>query len=193
MSDLNKPAADDSADKVRSGQALTWDRNEAAPRWYLWEGGFLVIGRAGGEVPEHAHHAIQVCIAIEGRIAVRTTGESWREGRGIIVRADVEHAFDGRGALGAMLFVDPESAEGAWLQSALTEPVALVPEARVRTCVEALRTFRERPLEAMDVGDLIRHCVRALCAGAPPMRRIDPRIAKVLRVIRDADDLRMSL
>ena len=144
-------------------------------------------------MPEHAHHAIQVCIAIEGRIAVRTTGEPWREGRGIIVRADVEHAFDGRGALGAMLFVDPESAEGAWLQSALTEPVALVPEARVRTCVEALRTFRERPLEAMDVGDLIRHCVRALCAGAPPMRRIDPRIAKVLRVIRDADDLRMSL
>jgi AraC-like DNA-binding protein len=173
MTGLNKPAA-------------------APIRWYLWEGGFLAVGR-GSEVPEHAHHAIQMCIALEGEIAVRTGGEPWREGRGVVVRADVEHSFDGRDALGAMLFVDPESAEGAWLQTTLTAPITLLPDARVQACIEALRTFHERPLEAMDVGDLIRHCVRAACAGAPPMRQLDPRIAKVLDAIRGADDLRMSL
>ena len=33
------------------------------PRWHLWEGGFLLIGRGEGVVPAHAHHAIQIVIA----------------------------------------------------------------------------------------------------------------------------------
>jgi AraC-like DNA-binding protein len=45
----------------------------------------------------------------------------------------------------------------------------------------------------MEVGALIRHCVQALSAGAPPARRIDARVTKVLRQIRDSDDLRVSL
>ena len=31
-----------------------------AVRWYVWDGGFLAIGRAQGVVPRHAHHAIQI-------------------------------------------------------------------------------------------------------------------------------------
>jgi AraC-like DNA-binding protein len=60
-------------------------------------------------------------------------------------------------------------------------------------CLPELRTFTERPLEAMPVGDLIRHFVRALSAGVPPSRRLDPRVAGVLTSIRAATDLRISL
>jgi AraC-like DNA-binding protein len=162
-------------------------------RWYLWEGGFLVIGQAGGEVPPHAHHAIQIAVAIEGKVAIRQAGETWREARGVIVRPDVEHSFHGQDATGAMLFVDPESSEGAWLQTGLAGPITLVPDARLHACVTELHAFLERPLEAMEVADLIRHCVRALCAGVPPTRRLDARIASVLSTIRESDDLRMSL
>ena len=59
MKDLNKPAT--AAD---AGHA--WHEQDFPPRWYLWEGGFLVLGKAGGEVPDHMHHAIQVHVAMRG-------------------------------------------------------------------------------------------------------------------------------
>jgi len=172
---------------------LAWEEEALAPRWYLWEGGFLVIGRAGGEVPAHSHHAIQVHVAIEGKVAIRAGSEPWREAGGIVVRADVEHSFNAQGATGAMLMVDPESAEGAWLQGALAEDITLVPDARLQRSVTALKTFVERPLEAMDVSELVRHCVQAVTAGSPPSRKLDPRVGKVLAAIGDSEDLRMSL
>jgi AraC family transcriptional regulator len=162
-------------------------------RWYLWEGGFIAVGQAGGEVPAHSHHAIQIFLALDGAAAIRTTGGEWREGRGIVVRPDIEHSFNARGATGAMLFVDPESSEGVWLQSVLAEDITLAPAARLESCFAELRAFRERPLESMAVGDLVRHCVRAFCAGAPPTRRLDSRVTAVLRRIRESDELRLSL
>ena len=79
----------------------------SVPRWYLWEGGFLLIGRARGVVPPHAHHAIQAVIAVDGDMAIRGDDDEWRTGRGHIVRPDAVHSFNAMGALGAMLFVDP--------------------------------------------------------------------------------------
>lgn len=186
MPDLNKPAAEGT-------QALSWDETARPPRWYLWEGGFLVLGKGGGEVPVHAHHAVQVHVAIAGQVAIRTGGEPWQQTRGLIVRADAEHAFNAQGASGAMLFVDPESAEGVWLESALNQDITLIPDARLQTCVTELRAFWEQPLQGMAVDELIRHCVQALCAGSPPTRKLDPRVAAVLKSIRDSEDLRMSL
>lgn len=179
---------------------MEWQRPDSArtpaawvPRWYLWDGGFLVLGTSGGEVPPHEHHAIQVTLALDRDVAIRDATGPWREGRGVIVQPDVVHGFDGRGATGAMVFVEPESFEGQWLRASLTEPISLVPEARLTVCTDQLRLFYERPLDAMDVGPLIRHCVRALSAGAPPARRLDPRVTRVLAEIRASEDLRVSL
>lgn len=172
---------------------MSWDPSGRSPRWYLWEGGFLLMGQGGGEVPGHAHHAIQVTISFEGRFAIRQVGEAWHEARGLIVRPDVEHGFNAQGHTGAMLFVDPESTEGRWLSSALTEDITPVPEARVEACVGELTALWERPIEGMEVGDLVRHCIQALSPGVMPARKPDPRIAAVLEAIRDREDLRMSL
>ena len=43
------------------------------------------------------------------------------------------------------------------------------------------------------MGDRIRHCVGSLCAGAPPSRRLDERVTRVLAAIQAADDLRVSI
>jgi len=185
MSDLNKPA-------TAAREPLTWKAG-LPPRWYLWEGGFFVFGSAGGEVPAHSHHAIQIHVTVEGRVAARPAGGEWREGRGVIVRADVEHSFDARGATGALFMVDPESTEGVWLQGGLADDITIVPEARLEPCAAAIRTFVERPLEAMEAKDLVRHCVHAMCPGSPPSRKLDPRVGTVLRNIRESDDLRLSL
>lgn len=178
--------------------AADGDRGESrwsgAPRWYVWDGGFVAIGRSEGVVPPHAHHAIQVVIAVEGTVGIRSSqAEEWRMGTGVVVQADVAHSFDGNRALGAMLFVDPESLEGSWLRSSLRDEITLVPAPRLVSCVAELRRFVEAPLESLEVGALIKHCVHALCAGAPPSRRLDEQVTRVLAAIRDADDLRMSV
>jgi len=175
----------------QSGQGRS--RLAVTARWYLWDGGFLAIGKSEGIVPPHAHHAIQIVIAIEGILAIKGMRGDWREGRGVIIRHDAGHSFDGKGASAAMLFVDPESSEGAWLRTALAEEITIVPDKRLDGSITALRTFCERPFESMDIRELIRHCVVSLCAGAPPARRLDQRVSRVLDRIRASENLRMSL
>lgn len=172
-----------------AADGLQWT---ALPRWYLWDGGFLALGRTEGIVPAHSHHALQITIAIEGSVALGSEGGDWREGPGAIVRQDAVHRFDGKGASGAMLFVDPESSEGAWLGASLTEDITLIPQSRLEDSTAALRLLRETPVRS-DVGALVRRCVTSLCSGEPPERRRDERITAALDAIRAADDLRMSL
>ena len=163
------------------------------PRWYLWDGGFFLLAQAQGVVPAHSHHAIQIVISLDQPVAVCGQHENWLQGRGIVVRPDVIHSFDCSGAFGAMLFVDPESSEGVWLRTLLTQNITIVPDARLASCATELRTFAEQPFARMEVGALIRHCVHALSPGPPPMRRLDPRVTTVLNRIQASDDLRVSL
>ena len=165
----------------------------SVPRWYLWDGGFLLIGQAQGTVPAHSHHAIQIVISLDRPFAVRGHHENWYGGRGIVVLPDVVHSFNCNGAFGAMLFVDPESSEGVWLRTLLAENITMVPDARLASSVAELRTFVQQPFAGMEVGALIRHCVHSLSPGPPPMRRLDPRVTTVLNRIQASDDLRVSL
>ncbi|MEP7352676.1 MAG: helix-turn-helix domain-containing protein [Acidobacteriota bacterium] len=164
-----------------------------SPRWYLWDGGFLLLAQAQGVVPLHSHHAIQIVLSLEGTVMICGPERDWCEGRGVIVRPDAVHSFDGNGAVGAMLFVDPESSEGAWLQSILLRDITIVPDARIASSASELRAFLETPFESMEIGALIRHCVLALSPGAPPARRLDTRVTTVLTHIQACHDLRVSL
>ncbi len=159
----------------------------------MWEGGFLLTGRAQGVVPAHAHHAIQIVVALDGTTAICGSGGQWHEARGLVVRPDAEHAFDCNGALGVMVFVDPESSEGAWLSSSLRQDITIVPDTRLESMVPELRTFAERPDESGDIGALIRRCIQGVRPGLAPARRLDARVTRVLDAIRASDDLRMSL
>lgn len=165
----------------------------SVPRWYLWDGGFLLIGQARGVVPAHSHHAIQIVISLDQSFAVCGHDKNWLQGRGIVVRPDVVHSFDCSGAFGAMLFVDPESSEGVWLRTLLAQNITIVPDACLASSVAELRALIEQPFASMEIGALIRHCVHALSPGPPPMRRLDPRVTKVLNQIQASDDLRISL
>jgi AraC-like DNA-binding protein len=164
-----------------------------APRWYLWDGGFLLLGQSEGVVPAHAHHAIQVVIGFGGEPAICGNGAVWQSGRGFVVMPDVQHSYDGRGAACAMLFVDPESIEGEWLRGSLTQEIAFVADARLAEFMSRSHELRERPLEIMELRSLIRQCVHSLCEGTPRLRRRDSRITAALKYIKESQDLRVSL
>jgi len=144
-------------------------------------------------VPAHAHHAIQIVIALDGCIAISGRDGEWHESRGIIVRPDAEHSFDCNGALGVMVFVDPESSEGAWLSTSLRQDITIVPDTRLDSLLPELRTFAERPDEIADIASLVRRSIHGLRPGLAPTRRLDSRVTTVLDAIRASDDLRMSL
>ena len=144
-------------------------------------------------MPTHAHHAIQIVIALDGGVAICGKDDGWRESRGLVVRPDAEHSFDCNGALGVMIFVDPESREGAWLAASLRQDITIVPETRLDAIAPNLRAFAERPEETEDVAALVRGCVQSLKPGLAPTRRFDSRVTTVLDVIRASDDLRMPL
>ena len=178
------------SDPARDLVATAWLSD---PRWYLWDGGFLLLGQSEGIVRAHAHHAIQIVVALDGEPAISAGDSGWQSGRGFIVLPDVRHSYDGRGAVSAMLFVDPESNEGSWLRTSLTQVITFVPEARLADCAAEIRKFYERPLDSVEIHPLIRHCVHALCAGAPPLRQRDPRITKSLQAINGSRNLRITL
>lgn len=163
------------------------------PRWYLWEGGFLVTARAQGVVPAHAHHAIQIVIALDGCIAICGRDGGWLESRCIVVRPDAEHSFDCNGALGVMMLVDPESSEGVWLSASLRQDITNVADARLDAILPDLQTLAERPDDAADFAGLVRRCIAALRPGLAPARRLDARVTTALDIIRASDDLRLSL
>ena len=159
----------------------------------MWEGGFLLTGRAQGVVPAHAHHAIQIVVALDGNVAICGGDGKWQESRGIVVRPDAEHSFDCNGAVGVMVFVDPESSEGAWLSTSLRQDITIVPDTRLDSIVPELRTFAEQPDESPDIAVPIRQCIQGLRPGLAPACRLDARVTTVIDAIRASDDLRMSL
>jgi len=163
-----------------------------APRWYLWDGGFMAIGSSEGVVPAHSHHAIQIVFSIAGENSIAEETGQWRSGRGLIVMPDVVHRYRADGAIAAMVFVDPESTEGSWLRTTVGGDITIVPPARVERAAAELQRFVEQPLEAMDIRELVRHSVTSFCVGAPPARQLDPRVTKLLKEIAESEDLRIS-
>ena len=181
---MNKPAA--APDQPKSRWLTT-------PHWYLWDGGFLLVGRGEGVVPPHSHHAIQVVIAIDGEPAIQGERGEWQAGRAFIVRQDAVHSYKPNGALGAMLLVDPESAEGVWLRTALRGDITFVPDTRLANCAAEFQRLVDQPFESMGVRELIGQCLQAISPGAPPSRRLDERVTRVLSKIRGSDELRISI
>ena len=77
---LNKSAT------VEPRDPLSEQSNDASyrwlnvPRWYLWDGGFLLIGQAQGVVPAHSHHAIQIVISLDQPSPFAADDENWHRG-----------------------------------------------------------------------------------------------------------------
>jgi hypothetical protein len=104
-------------------------------------------------------------IALNGCVAICGKDDGWRESRDIVVRPDAEHSFACNGALGVMVFVGPESSEGAWLSASLRQDITIVPDTRLDSIVPELREFTDPPDGTEDAAALVRGCVQGLRPG----------------------------
>lgn len=151
-----------------------------------WPGGSLWIGRSIGLVQDHAHHAIQISLAMEGNFRVQADAwADWRETRGMVVMPDCRHRFDGCGTAIATLFVEPHSTRGAALRARFSGfEVALLSD------VEALDAVKHLHAQYLAVtpDDLMAQFAQgAVCrlAGNPAMAPSpDARITAALAWMR---------
>jgi AraC-like DNA-binding protein len=152
----------------------------ARARIVMWEGGSLWVvdvdpAAAGRSTEPHAHHAIQVTIAMGGRIRF-LSGDMDLGGEGIAVAPDAVHVFEASGRM-AHLFVEPESRSGRVLLRALLGGAALAgfPATTLGDLVEQIAAnFESAVRDDPALVDLGRALVDRLAGGvtgdAPDLR-----------------------
>lgn len=170
----------------------------ARVRIVMWEGASLWIVDAAqaksGETARadfHAHHAIQISLALGGWFQLDTRDAHVRS-EAAAVAADTQHVINAEGLTG-IVFIEPESAAGRAISRrwfAERELVAVETET-----IDDLRGRLAAASTAQDDQVLValgRELVSALSAGAP-VNDTDPRIRKVIAWAAEQIDQPISL
>ncbi|HEY6511376.1 MAG TPA: AraC family transcriptional regulator [Burkholderiaceae bacterium] len=163
-------------------------------RVMLWSGGSLWIGRDAGRVERHAHHAVQITLAMDSGFLMREDQADWREHAGAIVLPHRPHQFDGRGRGVAQIFVEPETTMGrAIVQRHAAEAIVDLPPSAAQALVSPLRAaYRARASDAALVA-LAQSAIAALAGPMPSSSAVDPRITRVIAWLRERLDSSVSL
>jgi AraC-like DNA-binding protein len=146
----------------------------------------LYIGEAGDTSP-HIHHAIQICVALNGSFRLRGAPDArWESYRGAIVPSVQPHHLDGSGCEVVIVFLEPESEGGRRLavgglggafQPVPPDAIRSIRAAAATACAEEIG-----PQAATALCQRILEClgVRTERQGAP-----DERVRAALLLMRD--------
>jgi AraC family transcriptional regulator len=155
-------------------------------RVLLWSGGSLWIGRSAGRVLAHAHHAIQISLALSGRLRLRSADDGqWSCYAGAIVLPHQRHQFDGAGESVAQIFVEPETPQGrALLRRYTAAPINALPGETIEALVAPLRDAFAAGAANEVLITASQQLVTQLCASEQAAPRIDPRIGRAIAYLR---------
>lgn len=158
-------------------------------RVLLWNGGGLWIGHAAGSAQAHAHHAIQITLALSGRVRFRVPEGRWSEYPAAMVMPHQRHQFDGDGQSVAQIFIEPETVQGRALLSRLGgrhptgKAIVRLGDDLIADAVESLRLAYARKAADAVLASLARDAVSRLCGGEVSLS-VDVRITRALEWMR---------
>jgi AraC-like DNA-binding protein len=155
-------------------------------RVMLWSGGSLWIGRQAGLARRHAHHAIQIALALRGCFRMSDEQDAgWREHAGAIVMPHRRHQFDGCGADVAMIFVEPETVQGrALVARHAARAVTPIEPALLQRIVAPLREGFDAGVDNAALASMACDAVSMLVGAAPAGERVEPRIERSIAWLR---------
>ncbi|WP_255208080.1 AraC family transcriptional regulator [Myxococcus sp. AM009] len=143
----------------------------------------LAMWGPGDVTTKHAHHAMHLVLCRQGELSVRAQGRKTAEqAAGVLVGPDLPHALDARGSEVVILFIEPESDDGARLQAALDGPLRLFGTTQRDALLGGLPTAGALAHEA--VGGWMESTLAALSGAPEPPRHLHPRVRKLLRHLR---------
>src|SRR4051812_8806928 len=149
-------------------------------RVLLWSGGSLWIGRAAGRAQAHEHHAIQISLALSGRLRLRADEDGdWTAYAPAVVWSHRRHQFDGGGETVAQIFVEPETRQGRALLARrggqAVEALSIDP---LEPLVEALRSGYAAGADDAALVVASQRLVAGLCEPVPVPASVDARISQ---------------
>jgi len=180
--------------KLRHGALRSKPAIAGVGRVLLWSGGSLWIGHAAGSGNEHAHHAIQISLALTGRLKLRSDHGAWHEYTGAIVRPHHRHQFDGCGESVAQLFVEPETTQGrALLERHPGASISSLPGEIIEPLIAALR----RAYDSCAADDALitigQRGIDTLSGSVPPALEVDRRITRAIQWVQSRKGLPITL
>ncbi|HEY6353070.1 MAG TPA: AraC family transcriptional regulator [Burkholderiaceae bacterium] len=180
--------------QIESGTTASRRPTAGIGRVLLWSGGSLWIGRQAGRGDTHAHHAIQIALALDAGFLMADGDSGWREHLGAIVMPHRSHQFDGRGERMAMIFVEPETSQRrALLQRYSTTAVADLERDTVEALVRPLRTAYTAGVDNEVLVAMGQQAIATLAGHAPPAGSVDARISRAIAWVRARLDSPVSL
>jgi AraC-like DNA-binding protein len=184
----------ETANLVATGTTAARRPTAGIGRVLLWSGGSLWIGRDAGRIDSHAHHAIQIALAIDSHFLMAAGDGGWGEHRGAIVMPHRRHRFDGCGERIAMIFVEPETAQGRILleRHRSADIVDLSADA-AEALVGPLRTAYLAAATNQALIALSHDAVAALAESATSAASVDPRVERAIAWLRMRLDAPVSL
>lgn len=165
-------------------------------RILLWRGASVWLGHAEESTDVHAHHAIQITLALSsGDLHFQSAGETWKSYAAAVIPAHHPHAFEARGQLVALVFVEPESREGQKIRARFCDGIVSLSDADIkRPTIAALGAAYHEKHDDEAVIACARAVIGELAAAsdAPPLA-VDPRIVRAIELLHERLDQTISL
>jgi AraC family transcriptional regulator len=176
--------------EIESARASTSSRRARAiagiGRVLLWSGGSLWIGSRAGRVSPHAHHAIQISLALSGSLKFRSDpGGEWREYLGVLIRPHHRHQFDGCGETVAQVFVEPETVIGrALLERHAPAAMNSLPDDEVERLAAPLRAGFAANARDDQLIAASKAALAGLTEHSADSATVDPRVSRAIEYVR---------
>lgn len=161
-----------------------------------WDGGCLMIGRARGVTPMHAHYAIQIGFGPTRGIRFRPTDqEAWTEYDGVVIASRQPHTMDATHvALNAIIFVEPERREGRALTERFgSEGISSLPAELLAEVSAGLFAAWHEQRNASALAAAAQRVVKTLAGGVEPSVVSDERILRAVAYINSHLDAPLTL
>jgi len=147
---------------------------------HLCPSGALFIGADMVNEP-HRHFTVSILIGVDREIRIRAGSKSWSDVDAVMVAPNVEQQLDARGSRIAILQVDPESDE--FVRIAHHFDGGKVRVLAGETTDRLRKVLRESDVR-LPTGELRARIIEALESRGAARRSLDPRIRKVLAIIK---------
>src|SRR5262249_47892996 len=145
----------------------------------VWPAALILWGRGARSSP-HAHHCIQVYLALSGTVRARSgPGARWRRFAAVLVAPDVRHEIDASEGMVVIGFFDPESELAASLWAQVGDGITVVPDAVIagwRTMLGDATQIDKTRVDAWVQSELLRE-------RRP--RPLHPAVQRVLNYLRN--------
>jgi AraC family transcriptional regulator len=158
-----------------------------------WNGGGVFIGQGGGSAPiaPHSHYAIQIAIGMPSGLRVQfgRCGD-WQQCAGALIPSRVTHSIDvTECGSSAVIFVEPETAEGCALSARLAGTAQCIDKAALESPVIRLEGAWRVEQTSLAVEQACRALVRELAGTAAAPEPSDTRVlAAIAHIVARIDD-----